>query len=73
MSDVTDRMQDAARTIQTVLPAGTGFIILAFDFEMPPGTSRLEYVSNAKRADVIATMKEFIAKTEGEGKWAKHL
>jgi hypothetical protein len=57
MSDVTERMQDAARTIQTVLPAGTGFVVLAFDFGQPSGTSQLEYVSNVNRASVGAIMR----------------
>jgi len=71
MSDTTDRMQDAARSLSVILPPGTGFILLAFDFDQKPHTSRLEYVSNAMREDVIPMMKEFIKKTEAG--WAKHL
>jgi hypothetical protein len=71
MSDVTDRMQELARTVETILPAGTGFVVLAFDLGI--STGRLEYVSNSQRQDVVKAMKEFIAKTEGTGKWAKHL
>lgn len=73
MSDTTDRMQDAARALAVILPPGTGFIIMAFDFGQVPGTSRLEYVSNGKREDVVNCMKEFIAITEAEGNWGKHL
>jgi hypothetical protein len=71
MSDVTDRMQELGRTVETILPPNTGFVVLAFDLNTDCG--RLEYVSNAVREDVVKTMKEFIAKTEGTGRWAKHL
>ena len=63
MSDVTERMQETARYISTILPPGTGFILLAFDFG--PG-GRLEYVANAERKDVLLAMREFIVKTEGD-------
>jgi len=53
-------MQETAGLIGSVLPPGTGFVLLAFDFG-PNG--RLEYVSNAKREDVVKAMIEFIAKT----------
>lgn len=68
-NDVKERMQETARTVSTILPPGTGFVLLAFDFGLKPGESRLEYVSNAVREDVVKVMKEFIAKTEG--KWGK--
>ena len=62
MSDVTDRMQETARTVAAILPPGTGFIVLAFDLNVPD--SRLEYVSNAERHSVCLAMREFIIKTE---------
>lgn len=71
MSDTTERMQECADAVRVILPPGTGFIILAFDFDQRPGDSRLDYVSNAEREGVISTMKEFIAKTEAG--WGKHL
>lgn len=69
MSDTADRMQDAARAVAVALPPGTGFIVLAFDLNTDTG--RLEYVSNAERADVVMAMREFIRKTEAG--FAEHL
>jgi hypothetical protein len=72
MSDTRDRMQDAGRAAQVILPPGTGFVLLAFDFDMPGQnpTGRLDYVSNANRADVCRAMIGFIHKT-AEG-FAEH-
>jgi hypothetical protein len=61
-------MQETARMIATRLPAGTGFILLAFDLDTPHG--RTEYIANGRREDCIKALKEFIAKTEGQ--WMKH-
>lgn len=73
MSDTSEQMQDAARAVQSVLPPGTGFILLAFDFGLKPGVGRMDYVANGNREDCVAAMKEFIDKTEGKGRWAKHI
>lgn len=72
-NDVRERMQETARMIQTMLPPGTGFILLAFDLGDPkPGLEhRTEYVSNGRRSDVVKAMREFIAKTEGQ--WGKNV
>jgi len=67
MNDIRERLQETARLISVSLPPNTGFILMAFDF----GPGRLEYISNAERADVVKLMREFIDKTEG-GKWMKH-
>lgn len=70
MSDVTDRLQEVARAVETILPPETGFVVLAFDLGSDkPG--RLEYVSNGEREDVVKAMKEFIEKTEGA--WGQHV
>ncbi len=71
MSDTTERMQECARTISTILPPYTGFILLAFDLGDKPG--RLEYVSNGKREDCIKAMQEFIEKAGPEKNWMKDL
>ncbi|HEY1897027.1 MAG TPA: hypothetical protein VGG62_12170 [Terracidiphilus sp.] len=39
-----------------------GFALFIFDFG---DGGRINYISNAERADMIATLKEFIAKSEG--------
>ncbi len=41
-----------------------GFCLLVFPFgEAPEG--RINYICNAERSDMIASMKEFIARNEG--------
>jgi hypothetical protein len=55
MNDVRERLQELARVIETHLPPGTGFVLLEFDFG--PG-GRLEYISNARRADLIKAISE---------------
>lgn len=42
-----------------------GFCLLVFPFGQANGEHRCNYVSNAIREDMIATMKEFIARNEG--------
>ncbi len=69
MSDVTDRMQETARMVAATLPPNTGFVVLAFDFG--PG-GRLEYISNANRADVLNALQEFIEKNRDPAKWMTH-
>jgi len=65
---VRARMQKFGRLIDRDLPFGWGFVILCFPF----GEGRMNYVSNAKRADVVRAMYEFIAATK-EGPWASEL
>jgi hypothetical protein len=71
MNDIRERMQETGRYIATILPPNTGFILLAFDFEGKPNESKMEYISNGVREDVVKAMKEFIAKNEAG--WGKHL
>jgi len=42
-----------------------GFSILMFKFGEPNQFDRMNYLSNANREDMIASMKEFIARNEG--------
>lgn len=67
-NDIRERLQEIARTIAILLPPGTGFALLAFallafDLGDHPG-SRLEYVANGRREDIVKAMKEFIAHAE---------
>lgn len=68
MNDIRERLQETARAVAVTLPPNTGFVVLAFDFG--PG-GRLEYISNAKREEVIQLMIEFIEKTTKD-RWMKH-
>lgn len=43
-----------------------GFVLLVFPFgDHANGQDRINYISNAVRADMIVAMKEFIARCEG--------
>lgn len=53
-------LQKLGRWIKDVLPPGWGFTLLLFEFNK----ESLFYISNANRDDMIATMKEFIAKQQ---------
>lgn len=69
MNDVRERMQETARAVESILPPGTGFIVLAFDTETSNG--QLEYVANGERDSVLLLMREFIAKAEHT--WGQHV
>ena len=62
MSDTRERMQEVARAVAVILPPGTGFVVLAFDSDKPGAnpSGRLDYVSNANRADICRAMIDFI-------------
>jgi hypothetical protein len=55
------------RHVDRQLPYGWGFVVLAFPFG---ADSRMNYISNAQRADVVRAMYEFIEATKE--KWAEH-
>lgn len=57
--NVRARLQSIAQAIDERLPKGHGFFLLAFPFNAPP-TAQGEYVSNARREDVVAAMKRFV-------------
>ena len=58
-------MNDIAHILDRVIKESKenqGFALFIFDF----GTNgRINYISNAQREDMLATLKEFIAKCEG--------
>jgi hypothetical protein len=55
---VRARMQAVARDVSKHLPAGYGFFVLCFKFGST--NDPCEYVSNARRQDVIEAMREFL-------------
>lgn len=64
-----DRMQVVGRIIDAAFndpkkPKQTGFALFIFPFGQGDD-HRSNYISNASRKDMIATLKEFIAKNEG--------
>jgi hypothetical protein len=71
---IVDReyLKDMARQLEARLPDGHGFILLAFPFGEGDG-QRLFYISNAKREDAIAALKEWLITASGEEEWMKHI
>ena len=51
-----------AKIIDAALPPGHGFALLIFEWG---DQGNLSWISNAQRDDMIATMKDFIARHEG--------
>lgn len=43
----------------------TGFVLLLFPFNGPKG-QRCNYISNAERRDIVSTLKEIVARFEGQ-------
>ncbi len=48
----------------TTRPPKVGFVLLTFEFGRTEG-GRVNYISNAERGDMIAAMKEWLARAEG--------
>jgi hypothetical protein len=65
---VVKDLQALARHVDRQLPYGWGFVVLAFPFG---AGGRMNYVSNANRADIVRAMYEFIEATKG--KWGEHV
>jgi hypothetical protein len=61
-------MQKLARLVDSQLPYGWGFVVLAFPFG---AGARMNYISNAERADIVRAMYEFIEATKG--RWTEHV
>jgi hypothetical protein len=68
LEQVRRNLQEIAKYVDRQLPYGWGFVVLSFPFG---ADARMEYVSNAQRADVVRAMYEFIEATKG--KWAEHV
>lgn len=67
-----ERMNDLAKAIDTVLngpnfpgiPRKLGFVLLVAEFgQIEDG--RVNYISNGERADMIAMLREYLARLEG--------
>jgi hypothetical protein len=65
---VVKDLQALGRHVDRQLPYGWGFVVLAFPFG---AGGRMNYISNANRADIVRAMYEFIEATKG--KWAEHV
>lgn len=56
-----EAMEAIMKALAELFP-GMGIALMIFDFG---DKGQLNYISNAERADVIAALKEFIARQEG--------
>ena len=54
--------ESLAKIIDKALPDDTGFALLIVDYG---NQGELSYIANVERDDMIATMKDFIAASEG--------
>lgn len=57
--EIRSLLQEIGGKLGSMCPEGWGFNLLIFEFGDGPGKG-LFYISNAQRADVLATMREFI-------------
>lgn len=57
-----EKMRDAMKAVQHIMPPNTGIIVFAFDFN----GGGMGYISNAVREDAIASLKEWIALQEAK-------
>jgi len=70
MADPRDTMQALAVGLSAALngnerPGPNGFVLLVFPMEGPEG-QRTNYVSNCERKDILAALKEIVARFEGQ-------
>lgn len=61
--EVRQQMREIGDLIGDALPKGYGFALLVFDLGTPSGF--MNYISNAKREDMLVAFKEFLAHEEG--------
>lgn len=59
-AEVEEKLRTIGRSLKDQMPEGFGFTLLIFSYT--PGA--MFYMSSAERTDMIAAMREFIAKHE---------
>lgn len=50
-----EKMREAGRAIESIMPKGLGFALVVFDFKNP-GIGN--YISNAQRPDMVKSLRE---------------
>jgi len=65
-------LENAAVALERELPERYGFILLAFPFD-GQGDNRMVYLSNARREDAIAALKEWLLKAGAAEDWMRHI
>ena len=69
LDDLT--LKRIAKNIDKSLPKDFGFVLLTFKFN--ESNSKLMYISNSNRSDVIKAMEEWIDKVNSDEKYGKDL
>jgi hypothetical protein len=59
-ADAANRMQRIARCVDLMIPAGWAFIVLTFPYMQVTTHRRAQYISNARREDMVRAMSEWI-------------
>lgn len=59
-----EQMRALADVIKAVTPPGFGFALLMFPYDGNDG--RMNYISSARRADMLRALKEFVGRNEAE-------
>lgn len=62
--DLVEKMNAIGKALSQIFHP-YGFALLVFPKNSAEPTDRMNYISNAKREDMIVAMKEFIGKFEG--------
>lgn len=70
MADTTQLLQSIAGGLDSILNGEqrskkNGFVLLVFPFD-GPDNARTNYVSNAKREDIVIALKEIVSRFEGQ-------
>ena len=68
VEELRDVLNAFGKVLKNLLPENYGFTLLTYPHDKTE--SRLYYVSNSNREDVVRVMEEFIEKTETT--WGKH-
>lgn len=63
VEELEEIARDVGREIGGAMPSGVGFALLVFDFG---SNGTITYVSNARREDMIAALKNLVANMEAE-------
>jgi hypothetical protein len=76
LDETSQMMRAMARSIDDTLNTGAGpkkagFVLLVMPFDGPPG-ARTNYISNAEREDVVAMLKEVVARFEVQAEVTGH-
>ncbi len=71
LNDPSERMHEAMRALESILPPGTGIVLLAMDVHGE--NRRTAYAANVQREGVLQMMEEFLGRQRDPNVWGKHI